>query len=881
MNQGRGNKIRAAALFVLSLCFVHLADAQAQPVRDRVLSGVQVAEDRSCAVVKVNLNFPVRYLSHFPLNAGRELRIKLRSIEISPSDREGLLGRESVRPPASDLADIRKIEYEGDNPAGPVLTFSFRDEANYKVGQGTDFRSLIVAISGPEPSDTCLPIFTQKSSGGVEPPQAEAPAGPALPPTPKFDARQPVDQAASRNPFADLSRPFIINLKSSVTPAAVPQLPDVPALKGLIVYNTRFEKDGKVWHRVRAGFFATRDEAKKLLPLLAAEFPGAWIDKVPRSERQSALAQAGAMPAKAEPIPSPMLPVPPTAPPITAAEGPTALPQDKVAADEGTLATLLSEARTAMTAGDLQQSIRLLTKILQTPESKVRADAQELLGVARERNNQLAHAKAEYEEYLRRYPEGEGADRVRQRLAGLVTARKDAPQKLRKAQRPDAETGLIWSLFGSFSQFYNRDESSTEFEADGQTPIEENFVNRDELVSDLDFTATAGNDRHEAAFRFSGSYAQDFTDDGPGNETSLSALYLDLSDSEWDLTARLGRQSRSTGGVLGRFDGGLVSYQILPTVKVNAVAGYPVDSTRDSLINNARHFYGLSVDLGTFDSAWDANLFIVEQKADSIIDRRSVGGEVRYFHQDRNAFSLVDYDFYYNELNTALFIGNWIFPDQTTANLSLDYRKSPILTTTNALQGQGVESIAELLTLFSQDEINQLARDRTATSKSMTAGLSRPINEMFQFNLDATVSNLSSTTASGGVEASPATGNEFFYSAQLIGSSVVKEGDIAIVGLRYSDTSASDRYILDLNTRYPVNRSFRVSPRLRVAYRANKGSDQTQISYRPSMRLNYYVTRTFQLELEGGGEWTDDQLAGGANETTFGYFVNLGYRVDF
>lgn len=32
-----------------------------------------------------------------------------------------------------------------------------------------------------------------------------------------------------------------------------------------------------------------------------------------------------------------------------------------------------------------------------------------MLGLARERNGQLAHAKAEYEEYLREYPNGEGA----------------------------------------------------------------------------------------------------------------------------------------------------------------------------------------------------------------------------------------------------------------------------------------------------------------------------------------------------------------------------------------------------------------------------------------------------------------------------------------
>ena len=63
---------------------------------------------------------------------------------------------------------------------------------------------------------------------------------------------------------------------------------------------------------------------------------------------------------------------------------------------------------------DYAVAIQLLTRLTEQPEFPQRAQAQELLGLARERNGQLAHAKAEYEEYLRRYPQGEAADRVSQ-----------------------------------------------------------------------------------------------------------------------------------------------------------------------------------------------------------------------------------------------------------------------------------------------------------------------------------------------------------------------------------------------------------------------------------------------------------------------------------
>ncbi len=135
------------------------SSSPAQPVRDRILAGVHLFEDAGCAVVKVKLNLPVRYLSHFPPANGDELRIKLRPILISSEDLAVLFKRESVRAPASDRAAIAKIIYEGDDLSGPVLTFLFRHPVAFKVRQGNDFRSLTVAISGEEPSETCLPIF--------------------------------------------------------------------------------------------------------------------------------------------------------------------------------------------------------------------------------------------------------------------------------------------------------------------------------------------------------------------------------------------------------------------------------------------------------------------------------------------------------------------------------------------------------------------------------------------------------------------------------------------------------------------------------------------------------------------------------------------------
>ena len=83
---------------------------------------------------------------------------------------------------------------------------------------------------------------------------------------------------------------------------------------------------------------------------------------------------------------------------------------------------LLDNARSAMSKRDYPRAIELLTKLTAPARISRPARAQELLGLARERAGQLAHAKAEYGEYLRRYPDGDAAPRLRQRMRLLSSA---------------------------------------------------------------------------------------------------------------------------------------------------------------------------------------------------------------------------------------------------------------------------------------------------------------------------------------------------------------------------------------------------------------------------------------------------------------------------
>src|SRR5262249_56885496 len=105
--------------------------------------------------------------------------------------------------------------------------------------------------------------------------------------------------------------------------------------------------------------------------------------------------------------------------------------------DPATLNRLFADARGAMNPHDYPPAITILPRLQRQPEFPQRAAMQELLGLARERSGQLAHAKAEYQEYLRRYPNGEAANRVARQLVALSAA-STAARKGTRGRRQDA-----------------------------------------------------------------------------------------------------------------------------------------------------------------------------------------------------------------------------------------------------------------------------------------------------------------------------------------------------------------------------------------------------------------------------------------------------------
>lgn len=186
----------------------------------------------------------------------------------------------------------------------------------------------------------------------------------------------------------------------------------------------------------------------------------------------------------------------------------------------------------------------------------------------------------------------------------------------------------------------------------------------------------------------------------------------------------------------------------------------------------------------------------------------------------------------------------------------------------------------DLLKQRTQAEISQMALDRTATYTAANIGYSRPLNEKWQINADVTAAHIDGTIASYGVDATPSTGNEIYYSTQLIGSSIVWDGDMFIAGARMADRQDSNSYVLDFGTRFPLLKDWRVNPRLLMSYREGKATEFTEISVLPSILLNYYWTRDLSFELEVGSKWTRREQDS-VRDTETELFFTAGFRYDF
>jgi len=796
------------------------------------IASSQVTKGNVYAEISVQLRCNVQVLGHDPSGASDVLRIRLETTTVCAGAPPTVaLSREQHRPVAAESVLLDSIEYDGQSPGNEYLRLNFLDDVRFDVRQDSRANWVTIRVflptAAPEPAVAPAAAVADTSSRMVQRPAEALPS-------------------------------FVINLESSQRPPTAADLPVVrlPAGKKVSVSETNI--DGKTWYRVRVGTFTSAEEAARELRKFREQYPGAWIGR--EAEGQSALAGADAE--------LPLTVADAAALAAAQGEAPAAEP-----ADSDEIAALMADARRAMTAGELSRAVQIYTKVLQQAPNPYQPEAQEYLALARERNGQIAHAKAEYQRYLDVYPDGEGAQRVQQRLAALlVTASTTASGT---AAAPTARRQVTqrspWVVRTFVSQYYRRDAN--------QLNDEEQVVNQSSIYSDLSVDARRRGERFDLSTRITAGFRNDLLNDpnrsSSGNDFRLSYAYADLADARTHLRGRLGRQTRNTGGVLGRFDGLNLTYAMNEKLRFEAVAGQPVYSTSQDTVDS-RSFYGVSSTFTPFNDALDFGVFYLLQDIEGLTDRQAVGAEVRYFGPDRSLWGIVSYDTEFAELGSVFLQGSWRLPANFTVTGLIDSRRSPFLSLGNALIGQLGQDFSDLKVLFTEDEIRQFALDRSPEVMTYSMGMSRPFSPKLQVNLNASISTVAATPESAGVPATPQ--SEYsYYSADVVASSLFTEGDVGIVGLRYAVSDTTDVYSINLDTRFPIGQSWRINPRLRVDYREIRTDQSTQWIYTPAVRVQYRAGRRLRLELEAGQQFSQRDMAT-TNQDRTSYFVNLGYQ---
>ncbi len=580
----------------------------------------------------------------------------------------------------------------------------------------------------------------------------------------------------------------------------------------------------------------------------------------PKPPRHNEMAQAevppdsagSALAVTAEPSSAPQL------------DAPTAVDPDALESISDPYQRALAGARQAAMSQDYQRAIALYTKAAQSSDVAVRQEALEMLAMARERNHQDAQAKLIYEQFLAQYPDSESTPRIRQRLSGLLT--RDLPVQ-KKLKQPDPGQAS-WIAVGNISQFYLRNELAV----NGDKAI----VGVDGLFTNADVIVARRTQSLELGMRMSTNGLYDMSSDADSTY-QLSTAYLEGKQIDWGVEVRIGRQSQQNSGVLGRYDGAQIRYQLSPWLKVGAIGGYALDYG-SSAFTTKRPLYGVNAEIILADGLWDFAPFYIEQRADGLLDRRAVGLETRYVRDRISAFSLIDYDTYHSALNTTYLMVNLRLAEGSTAYVNVDRRRSPYITTENALIGQGVASLSDLEGTYTDQQIQQLADDRTATLSLATIGFDQEFSPRLQVGTDISYSDYAETQASGNVAATPSR-KDYYYTLRFRSDDIFGSQTFSALYLRYADSPESQTSSIYWNNRFTFRNVWQLYPRIRVDYREFTDMGGSQWTVAPSLRLDYRPTRNMYFEFEAGYDRTQrDAPVQTQALDIVGYYCRLGYR---
>ena len=319
------------------------------------------------------------------------------------------------------------------------------------------------------------------------------------------------------------------------------------------------------------------------------------------------------------------------------------------------------------------------------------------------------------------------------------------------------------------------------------------------------------------------------------------------------LMGRFGRQSATSGGVLGLFDGAVGAWGLTDNWRVGGVVGQPVEN---QLGGTNKTFYGANVEAENLANKWGGQAFAIRQNVSGYEDRTGVGGELRYFDAGWNVYSLFDYDTTFRTTNIGMVQGNIFFPTSTSVNLLYDYRRTPTLQLTNALVVDPTSTISMFVQTLGLGATRELAKAVTPISRVAFVGVTQQLSPRWQLGGDVRVSSLSATAPFGTTyPGTPSTGRVYTYTIQSIANNLTPWQDILVLTGDVLRSRDLDAVQLGLDFRFNLWQDFLLEPLFRW-YRQTDTRDATLTRTTPGLHMLWRVADRFSIEAEGDWEFT-------------------------
>lgn len=629
--------------------------------------------------------------------------------------------------------------------------------------------------------------------------------------------------------------PFAIVLRSSKQPFGELSRGTRGALRNQFVYQTRVKVGGQTFYRLAAGNFADAAAARSALQKLRPWFKDAWVYRREEPEGQTLRARLQTTTASAT--------------------GSRELTNNPPRADDD----LALQAKQAFIDQDYARVLRITEQILLRGNSDDVRMALELAGVVHERRGNYAEAVRLYESLLETDPPPAVANRIGSRLQGILTMREQPREPLPTGQQQAARE---WQARGVFQQYYRNDTLDWS-DRDSDTINEL-------LATDIDLHLRGSTDSNTWSLRLDGGLVRDLAE--RQTDPRVARAGIGYANDDFSITA--GRQDNSATGVFGRFDGFTLTDFSRSGYQLTYVAGYQVQSSFDDLETD-NPLLGAKLDLHPFD--WlDTSLYLVEREISELTDRRAVGGEFQLRNRRGYLYGIVDYDLFYERLNNIQLISSYRYGDRLTLNLNLGRASSPPLATINALQGQSIESIDELRELFDDEQIYQLAEDRTSNRDSLYFGTIYRIDDNRQLYVDISVLDSEPTPASGGVTALPGF-EDILLAADYSVNGLFGAGNHTVIGLRLADTTSSKTESLRLRSHFRGAGGFAYTPGIRVERRHDTAEGADRYLLNPVLKLSYRPRDRLSFEADLAIEYSDFDLPDHDPQTLKSLYLGYAY----